>query len=140
MTPMTTLRHVVVRALADGLNEAGGIVVPEILYRDITFATRTADSIEPGKHTMAGIVLIGSDTLEPLARNIGRITLKILATEELLWLPLKSRRDFGAWTVEAVPLAAWMRLTTRSDESVLRAANINPNTGQPNAETEERNP
>ena len=101
----------------------------------------TAGNINPDEHTMGGIVLIGDgDTLEPIARNIGRITLKILATDELLWLPLQARRDFGAWTVEAVPMVDWMRLTTRSDESVLRAANIDPATGQPNAEPEERNP
>lgn len=128
MTPMTTLRNIVVRALTDGLNETGGLVIPEILYRDITFATRTPSDPNPSEHTMPGIVLIGdSDNLEPIARNIGRITLKIMATHELLWLPLQARRDFGAWTVEAVPLTDWIRLTTRSDESVLRAAGINPN-------------
>lgn len=127
MTPMTTQRNIVVRALTDGLNEAGGVIATELLRRDIRFQTRTAGDLNPAEHTMGGIVLIGDgDTLEPLARNIGRITLKILATQELLWLPLQARRDFGAWTVEAVPLVDWMRLTTRSDDTVLRAAGINP--------------
>lgn len=126
-----TLRHVVVRALTDGLNEAAGFYVPEILRRDITFRTRIAGGLDIADHTLPGIVLIGADSLEPLARAVGRITLKILRTDELLWLPVQSRQDFGAWTVEAVPLTMWMRLTARSDTAILRNSGIEPPTPQP---------
>lgn len=125
------IRHVVVRAL-DGLNEIAGFLVPEILRRDITIRTRTG--LDPNEHTMPGAVLIGTDNLEPLARSVGRIALKILRTEELLWLPVQARQDFGAWTIEAVPLVDWMRLTARTDDDILRASGVNPATGQPTRE------
>jgi hypothetical protein len=125
------LRHVVARAMTDGLNETCGFLIPQIIRRDIVFRTRTADTFDHTQATMPGIVLIGGDTLEPLARAVGRVTLKILATDELLWLPLQSARDFGDWTIEAVPLTAWMRLTARPDHTILRASGINPETGQP---------
>lgn len=124
------LRHVLIRALDFQLNEQAGLMVAEILYRDVTFRTNRG-GIDPGEYTMPGIVLIGSgDDLEPVARGVARHVLKIMRTTELLWLPLNGRRDFGSWTVEAVPLVDYTRLISRSDEAIMRDSNIDPTTGQ----------
>ena len=127
---MNPTRHVLIRVLEIGsLNETVGVIAPETLRRDITFTTRRPSG--PGQETLPGLVIIGDDDLEPMARNTGRIVLKIMSTTELLWLPVNARRDFGAWTVEAVPLTDWMRLTTIPDETILRTSNIDPATGHP---------
>lgn len=127
---MNPTRHVLIRVLEIGsLNETVGVIAPETLRRDITFATRRPAG--PGEETLPGLAIIGNDDLEPMARNVGHIVLKIMSTAELLWLPVNARRDFGAWTVEAVPLIAWMRLTTIPDETILRTSNIDPATGHP---------
>jgi hypothetical protein len=123
------LRHVLVRVIADGFNELSGTLIPEILRRDVTFRVNHG-GLDPGEHTMGGIVMIGTDDHEPLARAVGRVICKIMRTEELMWLPVAASREFGAWTIEAVPLLDWMRLATRSDEAVLRTSGINPQTGR----------
>lgn len=123
-------RHVLIRVLEMGsLNEAVGIIAPETLRRDVTFTTRRPAG--PGEETMPGLVIIGGDDLEPMARTTGRIVLKIMSTDELLWLPVNAHREFGAWTIEAVPLTDWMRLTTIPDATILRTSNIDPTTGYP---------
>jgi len=124
-------RHVLIRVLEIGsLNEAVGIIAPETLRRDVTFTTRSPHGGH-GQETMPGLVVIGGDDLEPMARNIARIVLKIMSTDELLWLPVNAHRAFGAWTIEAAPLTDWMRLTTIPDATILRTSNINPATGHP---------
>lgn len=123
-------RHVLIRVLEIGsLNEAVGIIAPETLRRNVTFTSRRPSG--PSEETMPGLVIIGGDDFEPMARNTGRIILKIMSTDELLWLPVNAHREFGAWTIEAVPLTDWMRLTTIPDTTILRASNIDPATGHP---------
>lgn len=126
----SSTRHVLIRVLEMGsLNEAVGIIAPETLRRDVTFITRRPSG--PGEETLPGLVIIGGDDLEPMARSVGRIVLKVMSTDELLWLPVNARREFGAWTVEAVALTDWMRLTTIPDATILRTSNIDPATGHP---------
>lgn len=123
------LRHILIRVL-EGLNETAGYLAPEALRRDITFRVNHGGT-NPDNHTMPGLVIIGTDQAEPIARAISRITLKIMRTPELLWLPVNAHREFGAWTIECVPLTDWIRLTSLTDDSILRASNIDPTTGQP---------
>lgn len=130
-----TERHVLVRWLTDGLNEAGGALFPEMLRRDVTFRTRKGDAAtgiidEAVDLTLPGIVLVGNDEHEPLARRVGAVVFKIMRTDELLWLPVNARREFGAWSVEAVPLIDWMHVVSRTDDAILAASNIDPATGQ----------
>jgi hypothetical protein len=58
---------------------------------------------------------------------LGGITLKILRTDELLWVPVAAHRDpmVGMWRVECVPLVPWLRLVSRPDDAMLRLAGIN---------------
>ncbi len=127
--PPATTRHVLIRVLQTGsLNEAVGIIAPETLRRPITFRTRRPAG--PADETIPGLVIIGNDEFDPMARNVGRIILKIMSTPELLWLPVNARLEFGAWTIEAIPLTDWMRLTTIPDQTILAQSNIDPATGQ----------
>lgn len=131
MTEPEPHRHIVIRACdASGLNELGGTIAPEALRRPITFRINRG-GLDADHHNMDGLVLIGNDDLEPTARHVGQIILKIMRTPELLWMPVNARRDFGAWTIEAVPLVDYLRLTSRTDDQLCRASHIDPTTGQP---------
>lgn len=129
--PLDPLRHVVIRACdASGLNELGGAIAPEALRRPITFRINRG-GLNADQHTTDGLVLIGNDDLEPTARHVGHIVLKIMRTPELLWMPVNASREFGAWRIEAAPLVDYLRLTSRTDETLCRASHIDPTTGHP---------
>lgn len=132
MTEPEPHSHIVIRACdASGLNELGGAIAPQTIRRDVTFLTRTREHPDTTDHTMAGLVIIGNDNLEHVARVIGQIILKIMATPELLWMPVNARREFAAWTIECVPLVDYLRFTSRTDDQLCRACHIDPTTGQP---------
>lgn len=125
------LRNVLIRVLAEtSFNTTAVAVIPEMIRRDITFRINRG-GLDPGDHTTPGIVLIANDDIEPIARSVGRIILTILSTPELLWHPVNSHREFGAWSIEAVPLTDWLRLTAHTDEQILDYFGIDPATGYP---------
>ena len=136
-----TMRRVLVRVVArDGLGEQGYTMAHELIYRPVTFRVNLG-GLEAGEETLPGIALIGEGaerpgelTIEPLARMIGAITLKIERTAELLWVPVAAHRDpiVGMWTIEAVPLVPWLRICSRSDEALLALAGVDPTTGRVN--------
>jgi hypothetical protein len=122
---------VLVRVVArDGLGEQGYTIAHDLIYRPIKFRVNLG-GVEAGDETLPGLVLIGEGsrpgaiTLEPIARMVGGCTLKILSTEELLWVPVNARRsEVDMWTVECVPLAPWLRLVSRPDDAMLRLAGL----------------
>lgn len=126
-------RRVLVRLIArDGLGEQGYTLAHEMIRRPVTFRVNLGN-IDTGEETLDGLVLIGEGshkagelTIEPLARMIGMITLKILRTEEMLWVPVSAHRDpmVDMWRLECVPLVPWLRLCSRDDETLLRLAGV----------------
>lgn len=126
-------RRVLVRVVArDGLGEQGYTMAHEVIRRPITFRVNLG-GVESGEETLPGVALIGEGanrpgelTLEPIARMIGGITLKIERTAEYLWVPVNAHRDsmVDMWTVECVPLIAWLRICSRSDEALLALAGV----------------
>lgn len=127
------LRNFLIRVLdPNGLNEALWIYAEQAVRRDIHFRGNTEPGgLNPTEHTIPGLVIIGGNELEPLARSIGRVFLKIMTTTELLWLPINAHQQLGNWTIECAPLTDYMRLTSHSDETICRRSGINPKTGQP---------
>lgn len=128
------LRRVLVRCCDKQLNEMVGAIAPDIIRRDITFRTNLG-GLTPDEHSMPGIVIIGGGQDHPgdwegIARAVGQVMLKILATPETVWMPVKAALEFGAWTIEAVPLIDFVRLTARSDEAIIGNSSIDPSTGQ----------
>lgn len=126
-------RRVLVRVVArDGLGEQGYTLAHEMIGRPVSFRVNLG-GMDTGEETLPGVVLIGEGankagelTVEPLARMIGNITLKIERTEELLWVPVSAHRDpmVDMWRVECVPLVAWLRLCSRDDATLLRLAGV----------------
>jgi hypothetical protein len=126
-------RRVLVRVIArDGLGEQGYTMAHEMIRRPVTFRVNLG-GVEAGEDTLDGVVLIGEGanragelTIEPLARMIGNITLKILRTDAMLWVPVSAHRDpmVDMWRIECVPLVAWLRLCSRDDETLLRLAGV----------------
>jgi hypothetical protein len=132
-------KPVLVRLCDKQLNERLGVLVEDSVRRDVTFAVR--QGLDSGERTLPGLSLIGPDDgpngLEDIRRRVGECLLKILSTDEVWWLPLNARRDglTGLWTIESVPLVAWTRVSSRTDESILTASGYDPATARPAAET-----
>ncbi len=132
------LRMVLVRAMQRGTwNEMGYTVAQQAIRRPVTFRANRGGEVS--EKTLDGLALIGSGnehpgdlSIEPLARDIGNIAIKIDKTTELLWLPVAAHRDplVGMWTIECVPLVEWFRASQRADEEILRLAGIDPETGR----------
>ena len=126
-------RRVMVRLIArDGLGEQGYTLAHEMMRRPVTFRVNLGGT-DTGEETLDGLVLIGEGagkagalTIEPLARMIGMIVLKILRTDEMLWVPVSAHRDpmVDMWRLECIPLIPWLRLCSRSDEALLKLAGI----------------
>ncbi|MCT7372720.1 DnaJ-like cysteine-rich domain-containing protein [Mycolicibacterium llatzerense] len=133
-----TLRQVLVRVMRNGeWSEMGYTVAHQAIRRPVTFRANRGGEVSP--QTLDGLALIGENndhpgklSMEPLARDVGQVALKIERTTELLWLPVAAHRDelVGMWTVECVPLVEWFRVSQRSDEEILRLAGVNPETGE----------
>lgn len=129
-TPDQHMRNVVVRHLFGPFNEGGGALIPDVFRRDITFRTRRG--LDESEHTMPGIALTGGPELDAMARAVGTLVLKIMRTDELLWIPLNAHRAlWGGWDIECVPLVEWLKLTSRSDEQICKASGVDPETGLP---------
>lgn len=125
-------RRVLVRVVArDGLGEKGYTVAHEMIRRPVTFRVNLG-GFEAGKETLPGLVLIGEGTkagtltIEPIARMIGAITLKVERTSEYLWVPVNAHRDsmVDMWRIECVPLIGWLRVCSRSDESLMHLGGV----------------
>lgn len=126
-------RRVLLRVVArDGLGEQGYTLAHEMIRRPVTFRVNLGGT-EAGEETMPGVVLIGEGigksgalTIEPLARMVGNITLKIERTPELLWVPVNAHRDsmVDMWRIECAPLVPWLRLVSRSDQALMALAGI----------------
>lgn len=133
-----TLRQVLVRVMQNGSwSEIGYTVAHQAIRRPVTFRANRVGT--PSEETLDGLALIGESndrpgklSIEPLAREVGQVAIKIDRTPELLWLPVAAHRDelVGMWTVECVPLVAWFRLSQRSDAEILRLAGVDPATGE----------
>ncbi|WJR32442.1 hypothetical protein P3F83_18195 [Mycobacteroides immunogenum] len=129
--PEQHIQKVLVRYMSDALNEVGGALIPDVFRRPaIELRVRTRGTIDQSTVTMPGIELAGGPDMEPLARNVGKLILKIMRTDEILWVAVNARQDFGGWTVDCVPLVAYVKLTTPTDGQTLRANGIDPETGQ----------
>ena len=131
---MTEILHkLLVRVCDQRLNEAVGLLVDDAVRRPVTFRTNRG-GLDPGEATLEGLVLIGPDQgpngLEDLRRHVGECLVKILATAEVWWLPLNAHRDSatGYWRVECVPLVAYTRVSSRSDEAILEMSGYDPET------------
>ncbi|SIL45161.1 hypothetical protein [Mycobacteroides abscessus] len=130
--PEQHLRNVLVRYMSDALNEVGGALIPDVFRRPaIPLRVRTRGSLDRSEITMPGIELAGGPDMEPLARNVGKLILKIMRTDEVLWVAVNAQQDFGGWSIDCVPLVDHMRLSTPTDEQTLNANGINPETGKP---------
>lgn len=126
-------RRVLIRVVArDGLGEQGYTLAHEVIRRPVTFRVNLG-GVEAGEETLPGVVLIGEGinksgalTIEPLARMVGNITLKIERTDEYLWVPVNAHRDsmVDMWRIECAPLIAWLRLCSRSDDALMALAGI----------------
>lgn len=129
-TEPTTMKRVLARVVDRGLNELGGVLVPETIRRPVTFRTNKG-GLTPGESTLPGLVLIAGSDMEMIARGVGQLLLKVLRTPEVLWAPLNASHDFGQWSVECVPLVEYMRVMSYSDDAVIRGSGIDPATGEP---------
>ncbi|MDO3312378.1 Uncharacterised protein [Mycobacteroides abscessus subsp. abscessus] len=130
--PEQHIQKVLVRYMSDALNEVGGALIPDVFRRPaIELRVRTRGTIDQSTVTMPGIELAGGPDMEPLARNVGKLILKIMSTDEVLWVAVNARSDFGGWNIECVPLVEHMKLSTPTDEQVLKASGIDPETGKP---------
>ncbi|WP_319456898.1 MULTISPECIES: hypothetical protein [unclassified Mycobacterium] len=133
------LRLVLVRVLNNGnWAEVGYTIAHQAIRRPVTF--RVNRNGTPGDQTIPnGLALIGENddhpgklSVEALARQVGKVALKIARTDELLWLPVAAHRDelVGMWTIECVTLVEWFRVAQRSDEEILKLAGVDPATGE----------
>lgn len=133
------LRLVLVRVLNNGdWAEVGYTLAHQAIRRPVTFRVNRGGT--PGEQTLDnGLALIGENdqhpgklSLEALARQVGKVAMKIDRTPELLWLPVAAHRDehVGMWTIEAVTLVEWFRVAQRSDAEILRLAGVDPATGE----------
>ena len=132
------LRLVLVRVLDNGTwADVGYTLAHQAIRRPVTFRVNRDGT--PGEETLDGLALIGENdehpgklSVEALARQVGKVALKIERTTELLWLPVAAHRDalVGMWTIECVPLVAWFRVAQRTDEDILRLAGVDPVTGE----------
>ncbi|BAX98878.1 hypothetical protein MSTE_03578 [Mycobacteroides stephanolepidis] len=130
--PEQHLRNVLVRCMSGALNEVGGAVIPDVFRRPaIPLTVRVRDSIERSEKSMPGIELAGGPEMETLARSVGKLILKIMRTDEVLWVAVNAHQDFGGWTIDCVPLIAHIKLSSTTDAQVMNANGINPETGKP---------
>lgn len=126
------MRTVLVRFMSDALNEVGGAVIPDVFRRDaIPLTVRARESLDRSEMNMPGIELAGGPELEMLARKVGKLILKIMRTDEVLWVAVNAHADFGGWNVQCVPLIEHMKLSSTTDAQVMNANGINPETGKP---------
>lgn len=126
------MRNVLVRYMSDALNEVGGALIPDVFRRPtIPLRVRTRGSLDRSEITMPGIELAGGSDMEPLARNVGKLILKIMRTDEVLWVAVNAHADFGGWNIDCVPLIEHMKLSSPTDAQTLKANGIDPETGQP---------
>lgn len=128
--PEKHMRNVVVRHMSDVLNEQSCALIPDV-FRRAGIRVNVRTGLERSEVAVPGIDLAGGPELEQLARQVGRLILKIMCTDEILWLAINAHADFGGWTIECVPLVEWLKLSTPTDTQVLKASGIDPETGQP---------
>lgn len=127
------LHKLLVRVCDQRMNERVGLLIDDAVRRPVTFRTNRG-GLDPDTATLDGLVLIGPDAglngVGALRRHVGECLVKCLATDETWWVPLNAYRDgpTGYWSVECVPLVAYTRLTSRSDEFILRQSGYDPET------------
>lgn len=127
------LHKVVVRVCDTQMNERLGLLIDDAVRRPVTFRANLGD-LTVTEETLDGLVLVGPadgpNGVEDIARQITRCLVKILATDEVWWLPVNASRDpvTRFWSVECVPLLLFTRATSRTDEQILRASGYDPET------------
>lgn len=125
------LHKLLVRVCDMRMNEQVGLLIEDAVRRPVWFRINRG-GLDPSTATLDGLVLIGPDQgpngVEDLRRHVGECLVKCLTTDEVWWVPLNAYRDgpTGWWSVECVPLVAYTRLSSRSDEFILKQSGYDP--------------